>query len=84
MHDTHPIRTRYVPDTYLYVCVCEKAKAKVNLVKVDNVCFFNGLRGFECTGDAAEGELCVGITGTADVPTCTNGMYVHDTCVIHV
>ena len=76
MHDTCMIHAGYAPDTYLYVCVCEKAKAKVNLVKVDNVCFFNGLRGFECTIDAAEGELCVGITGTADVPTCTNGMYV--------
>jgi hypothetical protein len=75
------IRTRYVP---ICVCVCEKAKAKVNLVKVDNVCFFNGLRGFECTLDADKCGLCVGITGTADVPTCTNGMYVHDTCVIHV
>jgi hypothetical protein len=78
------IHAGYAPDTYLYVCVCEKAKAKVNLVKVDNVCFFNGLRGFECTLDAAKCGLCVGITGTADVPTCTNGMYVHDTCVIHV
>ena len=87
MPDTCMIHARYAPDTYpirTYICVCAKAKAKVNLVKVDNVCFFNGLRGFKCTGDAAEGELCVGITGTADVPTCTNGMYVHDTCVIHV